>query len=115
MGVEQWLKDHAVDGVWTQEASDLLPPGPRTVVTRSTLGSVDLSINDLFSDALLNYVLYRCYSKDADFAHNANLAAGYLAACNSLLGVKAATDVAYSPDANDPAGKVTAGAQMGGA
>ena len=37
VGVEQWLKDHAVDGVWTQEASDLLPPGTRTVVTRSTL------------------------------------------------------------------------------
>jgi len=37
LGVEQWLKDHAVDGVWTQEASDLLPPGTRTVVTRSTL------------------------------------------------------------------------------
>lgn len=37
VGVEQWLKDHAVDGVWTQEACDLLPPGTRTVVTRSTL------------------------------------------------------------------------------
>ena len=37
VGVEQWLTDHAVDGVWTEEASDLLPPGPRTVVTRSTL------------------------------------------------------------------------------
>ena len=37
VGVEQWLKDHAVDGVWTEEASDLLPLGPRTVVTRSTL------------------------------------------------------------------------------
>jgi NAD+ kinase len=36
-GVEQWLKDHSVDGVWTQEASDLLPPAARTVVTRSTL------------------------------------------------------------------------------
>ncbi len=37
IGVEQWLHDHAVDGVWTEEASDLLPPGTRTVVTRSTL------------------------------------------------------------------------------
>ncbi len=37
IGVEQWLHNHAVDGVWTEEASDLLPPGTRTVVTRSTL------------------------------------------------------------------------------
>ncbi len=37
VGVEQWLRDHAVDAVWTQEAHDLLPPGTRTVVTRETL------------------------------------------------------------------------------
>lgn len=37
VGVEQWLHDHAVDGVWTQEASELLPPATRTVVTRATL------------------------------------------------------------------------------
>jgi NAD+ kinase len=43
VGVEQWLKDHSVDGVWTQEAADLLPPGKRTVVTRSTLPA-DLSL-----------------------------------------------------------------------
>ncbi len=37
VGVEQWLRDHAVGAVWTQEAHDLLPPGSRTVVTRQTL------------------------------------------------------------------------------
>jgi NAD+ kinase len=42
-GVEQWLREHAVDSVWTQEAADLLPPGPRTVVTRATLPA-DLSL-----------------------------------------------------------------------
>jgi NAD+ kinase len=42
-GVEQWLQAHAVDAVWTHEASELLPPGPRTVVTRATLPS-DLNL-----------------------------------------------------------------------
>ncbi len=37
IGVEQWLRAHTVDAVWTQEAVDLLPPGDRTVVTRATL------------------------------------------------------------------------------
>ncbi len=37
VGVERWLRDHAVEAVWTEEAADLLPPGPRTVVTRATL------------------------------------------------------------------------------
>jgi len=43
VGVEQWLRDHAVDGVWTQEASDLLPAAARAVVTRETL-PVDLDL-----------------------------------------------------------------------
>ena len=37
VGVEQWLRDHAVDGVWTHEAAGLMPPAARTVVTRETL------------------------------------------------------------------------------
>lgn len=37
VGIEQWLRDHAVVAVWTQEAADLLPAAPRTVVTRATL------------------------------------------------------------------------------
>jgi len=36
-GVEQWLQAHAVDAVWTEEAAELLPPAPRTVVTRAVL------------------------------------------------------------------------------
>jgi NAD+ kinase len=42
-GVEQWLQANGVSGVWTQEASDLLPPGSRTVVTRAALPS-DLNL-----------------------------------------------------------------------
>ncbi|MFA5907885.1 MAG: NAD(+)/NADH kinase [Vicinamibacterales bacterium] len=37
VGVEQWLRDHAVDAVWTEEASALLPPASRTVVERARL------------------------------------------------------------------------------
>lgn len=36
-GVEQWLRDHAVDAVWTEEASALLPPASRTVVERARM------------------------------------------------------------------------------
>lgn len=75
---------------------------------------VELSLDDLYADALLNYVLFRCYAKDAEATHNANLAALYLQACNTALGVKTAADVAASPDLNSPGGKVTAGATIGG-
>lgn len=43
VGVEQWLRDHAVDAVWTEEASALLPPAARTVVDRAWMpADVDL-------------------------------------------------------------------------
>lgn len=63
----------------------------------TTLSSV-LAVADIYSDPLLNYVLYRAYSKDAEFAQNATLAAGYLATFNSMLGLKTSKDAAYSPD-----------------
>lgn len=37
VGVEQWLRDHAVDAVWSEEASALLPPAARTVVDRARM------------------------------------------------------------------------------
>ncbi len=37
VGVEQWLRDHAVDAVWAEEASALLPPASRTVVERARM------------------------------------------------------------------------------
>ena len=88
---------------------------PVSLASESELGSVALSLDDIYIDPLLNYVLYRAYSKDADFAQNAALSQGYLAAFNMLLTGKARADVAFSPDLNAAGGKPTAGAAAGGA
>jgi hypothetical protein len=84
-------------------------------ISAAELATVALSIGDEYADALLNYVLFRCYAKDAEATHNADLAAMYLQACNASLGVKTTADVAMSPDLNSPGGKVSAGATVGGA
>lgn len=83
-------------------------------ITTGQLGSTDLSINDLYADAMLNYVLFRCYAKDAEETHNADLASLYLQACNASLGIKTGADVAASPDLNSPGAKVSPGATTGG-
>lgn len=79
------------------------------------LASVDLSLDNLYADALLNYVLFRSYAKEAEATHSADLAALYLQACNTALGIKTSADVAASPDLNSPGGKVAAGVTLGGA
>lgn len=84
---------------------------PATVATAND----DLAISDLYLDVVVNYVMYRAYSKDAEFSANANLASGYLQVVYSMLGIKTQKDVAFSPDMNSKgAMPSTAAIQAGG-
>jgi hypothetical protein len=82
----------------------------------TALGS-SIAVADIYADPLLNYVLYRAYSKDAEFAQNAQLSGAYLGAFNAMLGIKTSKDAAFSPDLNSK-GRTTspnaASLQMGG-
>ena len=74
-----------------------------------------LAVADIYADPLLNYVLYRAYSKDAEFAQNSNLSSGYLATFQGMLGIKTKVDAAYSPDLNSKGAMPNVAAiQMGG-
>ncbi len=68
--------------------------------TDVTANGSPLGVPDIYGEAILNYVLFRAYSKDADFAANAGLAQGYLQLFTTLLGIKTSKDFAFSPDAN---------------
>lgn len=59
-----------------------------------------LTLLDVYAEPLFNYVLFRAYSKDAEYGANAALAQGYLSLFNNLLGIKTSKDFAFSPDAN---------------
>lgn len=84
---------------------------PGEIVSTSTA----LTVNEIYAEPLLNYVLYRAYAKDADFAANAQIAQGYLQVTLSLLGLKTAKDFAFSPDTVKPGGTPNiAAAQAGG-
>lgn len=70
------------------------------VTNNGALGTVDsvMSIDDIYANALLDYILYRAYSKDAEYAQNAQLAlAHYTAFGNSITG-KTGTDMAHNPN-----------------
>ena len=73
-----------------------------------------LSISDIYQDVILNYVLYRAYSKDAEYASNAALAGGYLNVVNQMLGIKTQKDVAFSPDLNSKGSSPAPGLTAGG-
>lgn len=74
-----------------------------------------IALLDIYAEPLLNYVMFRAYSKDAEYGANAQLATGYFTVFSNLLGIKTSKDFAFSPDANKPGATPNAvAAQAGG-
>lgn len=57
-----------------------------------------IQIDDIYANALLNLMLYRAYSKDAEYAQNAQLAAAYYQSALASLGVKGQNEVSQNPN-----------------
>lgn len=64
----------------------------------AVLGGV-MSIDDIYQAALLDYVLYRAWNKDAEYAADPARAAAHYASFAGALGVKMQMEVATSPNA----------------
>ena len=59
-----------------------------------------LQVDSVWLPALVNYVMYRCYSKDAEYAANANLAVAYYQAFTNLLAGKTSAEAALDARQN---------------
>jgi hypothetical protein len=69
-------------------------PVPPTLL----LETETISLNDIFMPVLLDYVLYRACSKDAEYAPGVQLAAGYLQTFMASMQTKSAAELANSPN-----------------
>lgn len=58
-----------------------------------------IHLDDIYANALLDYVLYRAYSKDAETGNGQRAIAHYTAFANAL-GVKSQAEAAQNPNAN---------------
>ncbi len=56
-----------------------------------------INIDDSYANAILDYILYRAYSKDAEYAANAQRAVAHYQAMQTSLGTKTASDGASQP------------------
>lgn len=63
-----------------------------------TLESQTIGIRDIFETAILDYVLYRANSKDAEYAPGLQLASGYLQTFMTSMGVKQKSETDNSPN-----------------
>ena len=60
-------------------------------------GTATIRIVDSYANAMLDYVLYRAYTKDAEYAANAQRAAAHYQALATALGIKTQTDLDAGP------------------
>jgi hypothetical protein len=55
-------------------------------------------VDDVYATALINYILYRAYSKDAEYAANSAQAAAFYQQFMTLLGAKVTAETVTSPN-----------------
>lgn len=82
-----------VEAVVSVYPTDVAPPSGAAFASVS--GDIDLP--DQWADALLNYVLFRAYSKDAEFGGNAGMAASYLGLFNAAVGSQLQSTATVAP------------------
>lgn len=63
----------------------------------------NMSIDDIYQNVLIDYVLYRAYSKDTEYAADANRAAAHQSAYLAALTGKAKVEAGANPNVSAPA------------
>jgi hypothetical protein len=61
-----------------------------------------ISVDDVYANSLLDYILYRAYQKDSEFAGNAQRSMMHYQGFTNALGVKTQVDAAVTPMPSSP-------------
>lgn len=76
-----------------------MPPDVAEPAPGALFGDVvgNLGVPDIYGNVILDYILYRAYSKDSEFAGNAARAASHYAAFSASLGMEIKATLAVQP------------------
>lgn len=72
---------------------------PTEVTENAGTVTGNLALDDIYANAIVDYVLYRAYTKDADYAGNAQRAVAHYEAFSGAIGARNTTDGAILPKA----------------
>lgn len=86
----------AVEAVISKSPDDIVP----LVANSQVLTDYRKLINvpEIYANCLLDYTLFRAYSKDADYAGNADRSGGHYAMFTAALGAKQQNEIANNPN-----------------
>lgn len=84
----------SVELIYSAYPTDLAEPADGALYTAVT---GNISVPDIYGNALVDYVLYRAYSKDAEYAGNAQRAQAHYALFQSSVGTEASATAVVAP------------------
>lgn len=73
---------------------------PTDVTESGGVVSGNLALDDIYANAVVDFILYRAYTKDSEYAGNANRAVAHYTAFANSIGIRTKTDLDRSPNAN---------------
>jgi hypothetical protein len=84
-----------LDIVYSAYPTDITEPADGAVYTAVT---GNISLPDIFGNVLQDYILYRAFSKDSEYAGNSQRAQNHYAAFASALGIEVQATVGVAPN-----------------
>jgi len=89
----------AVNAIYAVYPTDIAEPAAGATFD-DVVGNVN--VVDIFTNALLDYMLYRAYLKDSDYAGNAARSQAHYAAFANTLGIEIKATMTVAPMVNNP-------------
>jgi len=71
-------------------------------ISNFSTDTTTISVDDVYANSLLDYILYRAYQKDSEFAGNAQRSMMHYQGFTNALGVKTQVDAAVTPMPTSP-------------
>lgn len=88
------LNTAQLDVVYSAEPIDVVVPAPGSLFS-AVVGNIGVA--DIYANALLDYVLYRAFSKDEEYGSNSPSAAAHYSAFAAAMGIEVKATVMVQP------------------
>jgi hypothetical protein len=86
---------HTIEIIYSSSPSDI-------TISDFTSDTDTITLDDIYANAILDYMLYRAYQKDSEYAGDIQKAAVYYSSFQNALGIKNQVDAGSTPRSASP-------------
>ena len=86
---------HTIEIIYSSSPSNI-------TISNFTTDTTTISLDDVYANALLDYILYRAYQKDSEFAGALQKSGAFMQSFQNALGIKTQADAGSAPRPASP-------------